>query len=177
MIGFLFPEICNQQGDQGYRDWLENNGVSTCAVEVERVSGLTGLVVGDVSEQGAVVLESLLESHWLKTEMKNGLTVLAIGRAGQILSKLVGGLPVIDSYKSQFAKTEFQGKPLYGFVNGRHDLENLIVETNVEKGSLISCALLGPVAVVNPWFETYCFGLETASRGDLTGHYKKLAGD
>jgi len=177
MIGFLYPEICNQQGDQGYRDWLESNGFTTSSVTNKKVAGLKGLVVGDVSEQGGIALESLLAEHWFKSELENGLSVLAIGRAGQILSKIVGVEPFMDSHKSQFAQTEFNGEQLFGYVNGPHNLENLVVETLVGEGRLISCALLGPVAVVNPWFEKYCFGVETASRDDLIDHYRKLASD
>ena len=177
MIGFLFPEVCNQQGDQGYKDWLEINGVSTRVVEGELPTGLAGLVVGDVSEQGSAVLESLLANHWLISEIENGLTVLAIGRSGQIISKIIGVKHFIGSQKSQYVNTEFQDKPVYGFINGRYDLDNLIVESLVGEGRLINCALLGPVGIVNPWFEKYCFDIETASREDLTDHYRKLVSD
>ncbi len=177
MIGFLYPEVCNQQGDQGYKDWLDANQIETCVVEDEIVDNLIGLVVGDVSEQGAILLESKLENHWLAESIAQGLTALAIGRAGQVLSKHLGIEPQMNSYKSQYVSTVFKGEELVGYVNGPHDLDQPITETEIGKGRLVSCALLGPVAVVNPWLEEYCFGIKTASRNDLVEHYKKLLAD
>lgn len=177
MIGFLYPQVCNQQGDQGYRDWLEAHEVSTCAVEDSEVSGLNSLLVGDVSERGARILRSKLEGHWILKAINDGLTVLAIGRAAIELSKALDLQAPMHSYKSQFVETEFQGEKLYGYVNGLCDMNRLVTETQVGKGRLITCALLGPVAVVNPGFEKYCFGLETSERAELTQHYKKLATD
>jgi len=177
MIGFLYPEICNQQGDQGYKNWLDAHQIETCNVGDQEVSNLTGLVVGDVSEQGAELLEAKLENHWLRKSIAQGLTVLAIGRAGQVLSRHLGLEPRVDNYKSQYVSTLFQGEALFGYVNGLHDLGHLITETQIGKGRLISCALLGPVAVVNPWFEEYCFGIKTSDRNDLVEHYRKLVTD
>ena len=177
MIGFLYPDICDQQGDQGYRDWLDANQIETCEVEDKKIENLSGLVVGDVSEQGAILLESRLENHWLSDSVAKGLTVLAIGRAGQILSRYLGIEPQMGSYKSQYVSTVFRGEELYGYVNGLHDLDKPITETEIGKGKLVSCALLGPVAVVNPWFEEYCFGITTSARNDLVDHYKKLLAD
>jgi len=177
MIGFLYPEVCNQQGDQGYKDWLDTNQIETCVIEDERVDNLTGVVVGDVSEEGAILLESKLENHWLGNSIAQGLTVLAIGRAGQVLSKHLEIEPKTNSHKSQYVSTVFKGEELFGYVNGLHDLNQPITETEIGKGRLISCALLGPVAVVNPWFEEYCFGIKTSARNDLADHYKKLLAD
>jgi len=177
MIGFLYPDICDQQGDQGYKDWLDANQIETCEVEDKKIENLSGLVVGDVSEQGAILLESRLENHWLSDSVAKGLTVLAIGRAGQILSRYLGIEPQMGSYKSQYVSTVFRGEELYGYVNGLHDLDKPITETEIGKGKLVSCALLGPVAVVNPWFEEYCFGITTSARNDLVDHYKKLLAD
>jgi hypothetical protein len=30
---------------------------------------------------------------------------------------------------------------------------------------------------VNPWFENYCFGIQTPPRDDLVLHYQKLSGN
>lgn len=177
MIGFLYPEVCNQQGDQGYRDWLNAHEISTCSVEDSEISGLQSLLVGDVSERGARILRAKLEGHWILKAVSDGLTVLAIGRAGVELSRALDLSASMDSYKSQFVEAEFQGKKLYGFINGLNDKKRLVIETKVGKGRLIACSLLGPVAVVNPWFEKYCFGIETKERSELTEHYKKLAND
>lgn len=177
MIGFLYPDICDQQGDQGYKDWLDAHQIETCEVEDQKVENLSGLVVGDVSEQGAILLESRLENHWLSDSVAKGLTILAIGRAGQILSRYLGIEPQMSSYKSQYVSTVFRGEELFGYVNGLHDLDQPITETEIGKGKLVSCALLGPVAVVNPWFEEYCFGITTSARNDLVDHYKKLLAD
>lgn len=177
MIGFLFPKVCNQQGDQGYRDWLDAHQIATCSVEDAEVGGLEALLVGDVSERGARILRNKLEGHWILGAINDGLTVLAINRAGVELSKALGVRASLDSHKSQFVETEFQGRKLYGYINGLCDMERLVSETQVGKGRLIVCSLLGPVAVVNPWFEKYCFGIETSERSELTDHYKKLAND
>lgn len=177
MIGFLYPEICNQQGDQGYFDWLNAHDISACSIEDKEVTGLRAVLVGDVSERGAEILRAKLENHWILEAIKEGLTVLAIGRAGLEIAKALGVSPPMNSYKSEFVETEFQGRKLYGYINGLYDTERLVTETQVGQGRLILCALLGPVAVVNPWFENYCFGIETSARDDLTEHYKNLVAD
>ena len=114
MIGFLYPKVCNQQGDQGYKDWLDVHQIETCEVEDKKVENLTGLVVGDVSEQGAILLEQKLAKHWLGKSIDQGLTVLAIGRAGQVLSRHLGIEPKMNSYKSQYVSTVFRGEELFG---------------------------------------------------------------
>lgn len=177
MIGFLYPEVCNQQGDQGYRDWLNVHEIETCSVEDAEIRGLKSVLVGDVSERGARILRAKLEGHWILKAISDGLTVLAIGRAGVELSRAMQITAPMDSYKSQFVETEFQGQKLLGYVNGLVDLDRLVTETEVGKGRLITCSLLGPVAVVNPWFEKYCFGIETSERSDLADHYKNLVAD
>lgn len=177
MIGFLYPEICNQQGDQGYFDWLNTHGVETAVVGDEPIEGLTALVIGDVSERGAEILRQRLERHWILDAINNGLTILAIGRAGLEIAKSLGVEPAVDSYKSQFVETEFHGQKLYGYINGLYDTNNLVQEMQIAEGKLILCALLGPVAVVNPWFENYCFGIETSPRAEITEHYRNLVTD
>lgn len=177
MIGFLYPEICNQQGDQGYRDWLEVNGVKTVSAEDKPLAKLEGLVVGDVSERGALILRERLADHWLIGEIEKGLTILAIGRSGTELARLLGVEVPNGSYKSQYVEYEFEGTQLYGYVNGLHSLSKLVTEVPIGKGRLIQCALLGPVCVVNRSFESYCFGIETPERDALAEHYKNLVTD
>lgn len=177
MIGFLYPEICNQQGDQGYFDWLRAHDFAACSIEDIEVEGLQAVLVGDVSERGAEILRDKLDNHWILKAISQGLTVLAIGRAGLEIAKAMGIRPPIDSYKSQYVETEFHGRKLYGYINGLYDTERLVTETQIGKGRVILCGLLGPVAVVNPWFEKYCFGVETSTRDELTDHYKNLVTD
>ncbi len=177
MIGFLYPEICNQQGDQGYFDWLIAHEVDACSIGDKAIEGLQAVFVGDVSERGAQILRTRLDDHWLLSKISEGLTVLAIGRAGLEVAKALGVRAPLDSYKSEFAEAEFQGKKLYGFINGLIDKDRLVTETQIGEGRLILCAFLGPVTVVNPWFEKYCFGIETSARDDLTEHYKNLLAD
>lgn len=177
MIGFLYPELCNQQGDQGYQQWLDSHHVDYCTIEDNKVSGVKSILVGDVSERGASILRNKLKGHWIIDEIAQGLTVLAIGRAGRELSKALAIDPPMGSYRSEFVETEFQGRKLYGYINGLYDMGRLVTETSVGKGRLINCALLGPVAIVNPWFESYCFDVSTTLREDLTEHYRKLVTD
>ena len=177
MIGFFYPEMCNQQGDQGYRDWLSIHEIPTHSVEDDEIGDIESLIVGDVSERGARILRSKLEGHWILRAINDGLTVLAIGRAGLELSRALDVRVPTGSYKSEFVETEFNGRKLFGYVNGFCDPQNLVRETQMGKGRLITCSLLGPVAVVNPWFEKYCFGIETSERSDLTDHYRELAAD
>jgi hypothetical protein len=177
MIGFLYPEICNQQGDLGYRDWLISNDVEVTDLGDQPVTDLTGVVIGDVSQRGAVLLEKKLENHWLVNALSDGLTVLAIGNSARIFSKLVDVESFLGSHKSEFVETEFLERKVYGFVNGSYDLDHLVTEDQVGEGRLIQCALLGPVCVVNPWFENYCFGIQTPQRDDLVLHYQKLSGN
>jgi hypothetical protein len=177
MIGFVYPEICNQQGDQGYRDWLDANGVATASVGDERIAELTGVVVGDVSERGAAILAESLQNHWLLDEVGKGLTLLAIGRSSKVVADLLDVDSPAGSYKSRFARFEFAGLQIYGYVNGLFDQRQLITESKIGKGRFIQCALTGPVCVVNQSFENYCFGLQTPERDDLVAHYRSLVTD
>ena len=177
MIGFLYPEICNQQGDLGYKDWLVSSGIETVDLGDLPVSGITGVVIGDVSQRGSEILANKLENHWLSDAVREGITVLAIGNSGRIIAKLLGVRSSLGEHKSEFVETEFAGRELYGFVNGAFDSDHLIIEEAIGEGRLIQCALLGPVCVVNPWFENYCFGIATSERSNLMEHYKKLASD
>lgn len=177
MIGFLYPDICNQQGDFGYKDWLIAHGIEAVDIGDNPVSGLTGVVVGDVSERGSEMLRGRLNNHWLNDAVKEGLTVLAIGNSARIFAKLVDVEIAMGAHKSQFVSTDFLGRKLYGFINGPYDLDYLVTEHQIGNGRLIQCALLGPVCVVNPWFENHCFAIQTTERDDLVDHYEKLAGD
>jgi hypothetical protein len=177
MIGFLYPDVCNQQGDLGYKDWLISNGIDAVDIGDSPVCGITGVVIGDVSERGLEMLSSRLENHWLADAVNVGLTVLAIGNAARIFAKLVKVETALGTNKSEFVETEFLGRKIYGFINGNYDLDFLVTEHQVGEGRLIQCALLGPVCVVNPWFEEHCFGIQTNERDDLVLHYQKLARD
>lgn len=177
MIGFLYPEICNQQGDQGYFDWLRANDIAACSIGDKARVDLQAVFVGDVSERGAEMLRTRLENHWLLSKISEGLTVVAIGRAGLEVAKALGIRAPIDSYSSEFVETEFLGKKLYGYINGVIDKDRLVTETQIGQGRFILSALLGPATVVNPWFENYCFGIQTSARDDLTEHYKNLVVD
>lgn len=177
MIGFLYPELCNQQGDQGYKDWLDLNGIPTVDLRDEEVDSLSGVVIGDVSERASQILSEKLDGHWLLGRLQDGLTVLAIGRAARVVGESLGIELNGGSYLSSFVETDFQGLKLYGYVNGLVDVKNLVTERSVGAGRFITCDLLGPVGVINPNFETHCFGIKTKERADLLEHYKKLVAD
>ena len=177
MIGFLYPEICNQQGDLGYKDWLQSKGIEAEDIADKPIAGISGVIIGDVSVRGSEMLEKRLENHWLLDAVKDGVTVLAIGNSARIFAKFLNVKTTLGTHKSEFVETEFLGQKIYGFINGPYDLDYLVTEHQIGQGRLIQCALLGPVCVVNPWFENHCFGIQTTGRDDLALHYEKLARD
>lgn len=182
MIGTLFPELCNQQGDQGFVDSCQQMGIVTQTVSSsEHLKGISFLYIGDSSITGERLLAQRVTKLVPKilTMLQKGLVVFAVGRSAMAIARTLK-LSSIEGavHESGFRSIKYQDMELLGYVNGAYS--RVLDSQQVGSGKFVQTALLGPCLVVNPEFRNQLFqdaGLKTfgltALETSLREHYRK----
>lgn len=182
MIGTLFPELCNQQGDQGFLDACRQMGIATRAVSSpEHLKGISLLYIGDSSITGERLLVQRVTKLVPKilTMLQEGMMVFAVGRSAVSMASLLNVASIEGSMReSGFRSVQYQGMELLGYVNGAYS--QVLDSQQVGSGRFVQTGLLGPCLVVNPQLRNLLFEVvgfktfdETALEAALREHYRK----
>ena len=182
MLGTLFPELCNQQGDQGFLDVCQQLGITTRGVTTsDDLEGLTFLYVGDSSRVGQQLLADRLKPMvpHLISLVKQGLVLFCVGRSALAMAELMGLASIAGSGRvSHFVSVWHEGQELLGYVNGAYS--SVFDSQPVGSGWFVQTALLGPALVINPDMRNSLFekaGLPTRVvtelEGSLRDHYRE----
>jgi hypothetical protein len=182
MLGTLFPELCNQQGDQGFLDVCQQLGITARVVTTpDDLEGLTFLYVGDSSRVGQRLLANRVQTMvpQLLSLVEEGAVLFCIGRSALAMAELMGLASIAGSGRvSHFVSVLQDGQELLGYVNGAYS--SVFDSQPVGSGWFVQTALLGPALVINPDMRNSLFekaGLPTRVvtelEGSLRDHYRK----
>lgn len=182
MLGTLFPELCNQQGDQGFLDTCDQLGISTTVVtSTNHLKDLKFLYVGDSSITGERLLLQRVEKliPKIRSLVENGLVLFTVGRSAIAMAKLLDQVSISGSVRvSKFQSVKYLNMELLGYVNGAYS--SVFEIQQVGSGWFVQTALLGPCLVINPQLRNAVFekaGLATTEITELESllreHYRK----